>query len=126
MTKNSKGVYCYKNCPVGVRRKQSNKQDNGETTLYFRIFRKDETQVRGKTQGLHKLATQANSKALIITRTIALSVYLTNSQCEQDTKDISVDQNTFLVYPYCHVFIVFLTGRDVTWKSLEKSGSRLL
>ncbi|GBM48888.1 hypothetical protein AVEN_36939-1 [Araneus ventricosus] len=37
----------------------------------------------------------------------------------------SHSMNTFPVYPYCRVFIVCLTGHDVTWKSLDRSGSWL-
>ncbi|GBL76105.1 hypothetical protein AVEN_234403-1 [Araneus ventricosus] len=55
-----------------------------------------------------------------------LADQLANSQCEQDPKEILRAPNTFPVESKCRVFIVFLTGSDDTWKSLEKSGSRFL
>ncbi|GBN17644.1 hypothetical protein AVEN_156218-1 [Araneus ventricosus] len=59
-------LYCNENrlvCTV----KTVHQAGNGETTLYSRILRKTRTQVTGKTQHLHKLVVQTDSKSWIRT-----------------------------------------------------------
>ncbi|GBM22585.1 hypothetical protein AVEN_182186-1 [Araneus ventricosus] len=106
--------------------------------LFTNIQERRNTGNRNNT-ALAQITTQADSKLLIIkviARTIALSVSSWPTRNANKTpkrfqrhsysKDDRSRSTHVPIYPYCRVFIVFLTGRDVTWKSLEKSGSQLL
>ncbi|GBM44100.1 hypothetical protein AVEN_242212-1 [Araneus ventricosus] len=86
-----------------------------------------ETRRKETKKHLHKVASQADRKSLIITliaRTIALSVekQLTNQQCKQVSKDI-------IIPSFQHAGIYSRSDRsweDYKWNNLEKFGSRHL
>ncbi|GBL87780.1 hypothetical protein AVEN_81377-1 [Araneus ventricosus] len=91
---------------------------NGETTLYSRIHQKTRTQVTGKTQHLHKLAAQTDSKSQIRTaiartksaqRLIADQLALRTS-LHRDSLNSEDIQRRSSHLSNSLVFILFLTG----------------
>ncbi|GBL75833.1 hypothetical protein AVEN_155107-1 [Araneus ventricosus] len=114
--------YCYVNRPGVCTVKRIQQVGNGETTLYSRILLKTRTQVTGKTQHLHKLAAQTDSKSQIrttIARTksaqrLIADQFAVRTRLQRDSSHFEDVQRGSSHPINSWVFIPFLTACDVT------------
>ncbi|GBN75007.1 hypothetical protein AVEN_184700-1 [Araneus ventricosus] len=104
-------------------------------TLFTNNLKKTKRRKQEK-QHLHKLATKIsrqqinnsnNNSTNNNTQRLPTDQLAKRTRLQRGSKDVRTAKAFEVVHSsqQFRVFILFPTGRDVTWKSLEKSGSRL-